>query len=124
MDVEGKFDLLLKTIAENEKKRMAAEDRTRADLLDLKSAVEGRLPVVEKKVEDLNSALGVLSTKVEQLESNLPRANHREKDLTWALEKEETVATTTNFNTPTVLHGTRESNLVTATPFGCDSIAL
>lgn len=47
MDLEGKFDSLLKTIAENEKTREASEGRTRADLVELKSAVEGRLPQVD-----------------------------------------------------------------------------
>jgi hypothetical protein len=45
---EGKLDLLLKTLEENERKRAEAEERARADLQDLKVTVEAWLPQVEK----------------------------------------------------------------------------
>lgn len=77
MEVESKLDLLLKTMAENEKKRVAAEERNRADLLDLKAAVDGRLPQVEKRVEDLSTALGELNTKVEQIEGKVRDAGEK-----------------------------------------------
>uniref|UniRef100_A0A0D3FIA1 Uncharacterized protein n=1 Tax=Oryza barthii TaxID=65489 RepID=A0A0D3FIA1_9ORYZ len=51
---ESKLDLLLKTIEENEKKRVEAEESTRGDLAELKKMVEQRLPKVEKKVEELS----------------------------------------------------------------------
>nr|AAG46155.1 putative polyprotein [Oryza sativa Japonica Group] len=73
MDLDAKFDLLFKTIADNEKKRMEAEERTRADYLELKKTVEGRIPAMEKKVEELGESLQSLSTKVEQLEGNTMR---------------------------------------------------
>lgn len=121
MDVEAKFDLLLKTIAENEKKRVAAEDRTRSDLLELKAAVDGRLPQVEKRVEDLNSALNDLNTKVEQLEGNLSRTAQEEKARNGTKEKEEADAAAANFSTP--FTGTREMNFA-STNFGFESAAM
>lgn len=48
---ETKLDLLLKKMEENERKRAEAEERTRADLAELKKVVEARLPLVEKRVE-------------------------------------------------------------------------
>lgn len=114
MDIEGKFDVLLKTIAENEKKRMAAEDRTREDLMELKAMVEGRLPQVEKRVEDLNSALGKLNSKVEHLEKQLPRAMNT---------NEEVAAASAGFRTPASAQGTHESPPDSAAPFSFDSSA-
>lgn len=61
----------MKTIAENEKKREAADERTRAEYLELKKVVEAKIPEVEKKVEDLNTALISLSDKVEHLEDTV-----------------------------------------------------
>lgn len=78
--------------------------------------VDGRLPQVEKREEDLNSALCVLSTKVEQLESNLPRTAPWEKAVNWSVEKEEAAASVPNFSTPTPFQGTRESNFASPTP--------
>ncbi|XP_015698587.1 uncharacterized protein LOC102708299 [Oryza brachyantha] len=71
MAQESKLDLLLKTIEENEKKRVEAEERNRADLVSLKLAMEIRVPEVEKKVEELSVSLGELSHKVEHLEGNM-----------------------------------------------------
>uniref|UniRef100_A0A0E0KGP0 Uncharacterized protein n=1 Tax=Oryza punctata TaxID=4537 RepID=A0A0E0KGP0_ORYPU len=73
MAQEGKLDLLLKTVEENKKRRVEAKERARVDFVGLKVVVEGRLPQVEKKVSDLGKVLGVLSTKVEQLESTVSR---------------------------------------------------
>lgn len=68
MDLEAKFDLLLKTIAENERKREEAEVRSRAEYLDLKKTVESRIPAVEKRVDELGTSLQSLNTKVDHLE--------------------------------------------------------
>uniref|UniRef100_A0A0E0GFF9 Uncharacterized protein n=1 Tax=Oryza nivara TaxID=4536 RepID=A0A0E0GFF9_ORYNI len=62
LSLDSKFDLLLKTTGENKKKRVEAEERSRAHFLDikrveeksqvdfheLKKAVKVRLPQVEK----------------------------------------------------------------------------
>lgn len=119
MEVESKLDLLLKTMAENEKKRVSAEERNRADLLDLKAAVDGRLPQVEKRVEDLSTALGELNTKVEQIEGKVRDAG--EKMTTWTREKEEGAAAT-NFNTP--FQGTCDPHLASPSTFGFESVTL
>lgn len=73
MDLEAKFDLLLKTIAENERKREEAEVRTRAEYLDLKKTVESRIPAVEKRVDELGTSLQSLNTKVDHLEGTVLR---------------------------------------------------
>ncbi|XP_066168591.1 uncharacterized protein [Oryza sativa Japonica Group] len=70
MAQDSKLDLLLKSMAENEKKREEAEARMRADFAELKKSLEIRLPAVEKKVDDLGIDLVALSNKVEQLEHN------------------------------------------------------
>uniref|UniRef100_A0A0E0GY32 Uncharacterized protein n=1 Tax=Oryza nivara TaxID=4536 RepID=A0A0E0GY32_ORYNI len=71
MAQDGKLDLLLKTMAENEKKREEAEARTRAVFAELKLSLDVRLPAVEKKVETLNTVCKTLSAKVEQLEGSI-----------------------------------------------------
>jgi hypothetical protein len=53
MAQEGKLDLLLKVVEENENKRVEAEARTRANLAELKRVVEARLHQVERRVDDL-----------------------------------------------------------------------
>lgn len=73
MDLEAKFDLLLKTIAENERKREEAEVRTRAEYLDLKKTVESRIPAVEKRVDELGTSHQSLNTKVDHLEGTVLR---------------------------------------------------
>lgn len=123
MDVEAKFDLLLKMIAENEKKRVEAEDRTRADLKELKGAVEGRLPQVEKRVEDLSSALVVLNSKVEQLENQVPRVTQDDKTTTRGAGKEESPPAIPGFKTPAPSQGMHESNFTSPNFLGIDSSA-
>jgi hypothetical protein len=71
MSQESKLDLLLKVVEENERKRVAAKERTRADFADLKKMVEARLPVVEKKVETLSVSVQSLSQKVELMEGSM-----------------------------------------------------
>ncbi|XP_052157715.1 uncharacterized protein LOC127775508 [Oryza glaberrima] len=71
MSQESKLDLLLKVVEENERKRVAVEERTRADFADLKKMVEARLPVVEKKVETLSVSVQSLSQKVELMEGSM-----------------------------------------------------
>ncbi|XP_066160673.1 uncharacterized protein [Oryza sativa Japonica Group] len=73
MAQEGKLDLLLRTMEENEKKREEVDGRTRTDFADLKKSLEVRLPAVEKKVEILSSDLATLNHKVQQLESSIQR---------------------------------------------------
>lgn len=68
MSQESKLDVLLRTIEENEKKRMEAEARTREDLADLKKMVEIRLPKMEEKVEKLSESVQTLCHKVELME--------------------------------------------------------
>ncbi|KAF0929217.1 hypothetical protein E2562_016446 [Oryza meyeriana var. granulata] len=57
-----KIDILLRKMDE-------ANERSRANFQALKEAIEGRLPAVEKKVEDLPHTVGDLFLKVEQLQS-------------------------------------------------------
>nr|CAE03017.3 OSJNBa0091D06.2 [Oryza sativa Japonica Group] len=73
MDLEAKFDLLLKTISDNEKKRVEGEERTRAEYLELRKTVESRIPAVEKKAETLGESVQSLNAKVDHLEGNLLR---------------------------------------------------
>lgn len=68
MDTDGKLDVLLKLVEGNEKKRVEADERTRAEYQELKKTVESRIPVVEKKVEELSEALLKLNLKVNRLE--------------------------------------------------------
>lgn len=65
------MDLILKTVAENEKKRVEAEEKTRSEFAELRKVIESRLPVVEKKVEEMGSALETLSVKVELMEGSV-----------------------------------------------------
>lgn len=70
MTQSTQFDLLLKTIVENEKEREAAEERTRTEYWKLKKTVEAKIPVVEK-VEELSEPFQSLSDKIEQLEGTM-----------------------------------------------------
>lgn len=65
------MDLILKTVAENEKKRVEAEEKTRSEFAELRKVIESRLPVVGKKVEEMGSALETLSVKVELMEGSV-----------------------------------------------------
>lgn len=113
MAQEGKLDLLLKTLEENEKKREQAETRARADLADFKKAMEARLPQVEQKVNDINSVVATLSTKVEQLEGSMLRQGRQEKGAVDA--KEDPFSPSPS---PSLIHGMRESLFTAASPFG------
>lgn len=113
MAQEGKLDLLLKTLEENEKKREQAETRARADLADFKKAMEARLPQVEQKVNDINSVVATLSTKVEQLEGSMLRQGRQEKGAVDA--KEDPFSPSPS---PALIHGMRESLFTAASPFG------
>lgn len=73
MDTDGKLDVLLKLVEGNEKKRVEADERTRAEYQELKKTVESRIPVVEKKVEELSEALLELNLKVNRLEGQMQR---------------------------------------------------
>lgn len=73
MAQDGKLDLLLKTIEENEKRRVEAEERSRADLMELKKNLEVRIPLVEKKVDELGGTFQDLNKKVDLLESSITK---------------------------------------------------
>lgn len=75
----SKLDLLLKMVEENEKKRVVADERTRAEYLELKKMVESRIPAVERKVEDIGEAFQAMNTKVDLIESTLQRQIKTEK---------------------------------------------
>uniref|UniRef100_A0A0D3H1Y9 Uncharacterized protein n=1 Tax=Oryza barthii TaxID=65489 RepID=A0A0D3H1Y9_9ORYZ len=75
-------------VEENEKKRVEAEARTRADLAELKRVVEAGLPQVERRVDDLSSVLGSLSTKVEHLEGTVQKQDGRAKKPVEAKEEQ------------------------------------
>lgn len=87
MAQDNKLDLLLKTIAENEKKRVEAEERVRGDFAELRKTIETRLPVVEKKVEELGSAVGDLSVKVEHIEHTLSKTAQTSDGTQWLAGK-------------------------------------
>lgn len=122
MDLDAKFDLLFKTIAENERKREEAEVRTRAEYLDLKKSVESRIPAVEKRVEDLGASLQSLSTKVEHLEGSLMRHTKLEPDASTAktggsgIIKEEQNQPNTDLTSPSF--GMNENFSLSRAPFG------
>lgn len=118
MAQEGKLDLLLKTMEENEKKRAEAEERSRLDLKDLKAAVEARLPQVEKQVVDLHASLGNLSAKVEQMESSLLKQSRGDKGIG---EVKEDPFTTSPSPSPSLIHGKRDLTLNTSSPFAFEN---
>lgn len=116
MAQEGKLDLLLKTLEEHEKRRLEAEERGRTDLLELKGAVEARLPKDEKRIQDLNTLVGNLSAKVEQLESG---AQHQVK-----LDKANVETKEEPFRSPSptsFLHGMRDPLLNSSATFSGES---
>lgn len=84
MDTDKKLDLLLQLVEGNEKKRVEADERTRAEYLDLKRTVEARIPVVEKKVDKLGAAFQELSTKVDVLESKICPTSPKQEPVTAA----------------------------------------
>lgn len=106
MSQESKLDVLLRTIEENEKKRMEAEARTRDDLADLKKMVEICLPKMEEKVEKLSESVQTLSHKVELMEGGAI--------------KQETAADASAQGTPW-LHGKRNPPPISPSPFSPDS---
>lgn len=78
MASESKLDLLLRTMEENERKREVAEkkreeakERARKDFSDLKKVFEVRIPLVEKKVEELGASVQTLSDKVTHIEGTI-----------------------------------------------------
>lgn len=111
---EGKLDLLLKTLEDNKKKRMEAEERNRMDMKELKAVVEARLPQVEKQVVDLHASMGNLSVKVEQLESALLRQVRAQK--MGAEVKEDPFMASASLS-PTQIHGKRDPLLNSASSF-------
>lgn len=108
----------MKTLEENEKRRQEAEARARADVAEIKVAVESRLPQMEKCITDINSALGALNRKVEQLEDSVAKGAGLEK-----LGRDLKVETSEQLGdqTPKFLHGMRDPLLNSASPFGFDS---
>uniref|UniRef100_J3N196 GDSL esterase/lipase n=1 Tax=Oryza brachyantha TaxID=4533 RepID=J3N196_ORYBR len=70
MDQGHKLDLLLCKMDEYKHKRPDMEERTRADFKELKSAIELRIPQVEKKVDELGVVVEELATKMDMMESN------------------------------------------------------
>nr|ABA99807.1 retrotransposon protein, putative, unclassified [Oryza sativa Japonica Group] len=58
---EGKLDLPLRTMEENERKREESEERSINDFANLKKVIEVRIPQVEKKVEELRVSVQTLS---------------------------------------------------------------
>lgn len=121
MAQEGKLDLLLKTLEENEKRRVEAEDRARVDLADLKKAIEARLLQVEKKVNDICSFVTSLSTKVEQLEGTVARQGRAEKMVGDAKEEP---GTPTQSPSPSLIHGMRDPFLNSFPHAGVESSAM
>lgn len=129
MAQDGKLDLLLKTMAENEKKREEAEARTRAVFAELKLSLDVRLPAVEKKVETLNTVCKTLSAKVEQLEGSI--ALQRKDDVfagkvTTAVYPEahkEEPQDSRNFQSTPLHHGMCDSTLISPIPFPHDDSA-
>lgn len=119
MAPDEKLDLLLRKMEENEKKRVAAEERSRADLAQLKSAMEARLPQVEKRVDDIASVVSTLSQKVEQLEGALQKFG--EDDQKPEEVKEEHLATPKG-KSSFQIQGMRDPALNSATTFQFDSV--
>lgn len=111
MAQEGKLDLPLKVVEENEKKRVEAEARTRADLAELNRVVEARLPQVERRVDDLSSVLGSLSTKVEHLEGTVQKQDGGAKK---PVEAKEEQLTPPPFQSPFQIQGMRDPKLNSA----------
>lgn len=114
---ETKLDLLLKKMEENERKRAEAEERTRADLAELKKVVEARLPLVEKRVEEVASVVGSLSTKVENMDGTLLKQGRMEKKP--ADVKEEQFTPQSSFQ----IQGMRDPTLNSANNFNFEPIA-
>lgn len=76
MDQESKLDLLLRKMEEVEKKREESEkhrelseEKSRSEFLALKVAVESRMPVVEKRMDDLHVSVVGLQDQVDKLQS-------------------------------------------------------
>lgn len=76
MDQESKLDFLLRKMEEVEKKREESEkhrelseEKSRSEFLALKVAVESRMPVVEKRVDDLHVSVVGLQDQVNKLQS-------------------------------------------------------
>uniref|UniRef100_A0A0D3G7X5 Uncharacterized protein n=1 Tax=Oryza barthii TaxID=65489 RepID=A0A0D3G7X5_9ORYZ len=63
MEIEDKFDMLLRMLEEFERRREEADQRRRADFLSLKAAVESWMPEVEKNAEELQILVGTSSAK-------------------------------------------------------------
>uniref|UniRef100_A0A0D9YSA5 Uncharacterized protein n=1 Tax=Oryza glumipatula TaxID=40148 RepID=A0A0D9YSA5_9ORYZ len=102
MAQEGKLDLLLKTLEENERKRAEAEDRNRADLKELRAAMEAKLPHVEKQVVELHATMGDLSVKVKKLKNALLRQAKVEK-MTGEVKEDPSIASPSP--SPSLIHG-------------------
>uniref|UniRef100_A0A0E0BJX9 Uncharacterized protein n=1 Tax=Oryza glumipatula TaxID=40148 RepID=A0A0E0BJX9_9ORYZ len=58
MEIEDKFDMLLRMLEEFERKRGKADQRRRADFQSLKAAVESWMPEVQKNAEELQISVG------------------------------------------------------------------
>uniref|UniRef100_A0A0D9ZZH7 Uncharacterized protein n=1 Tax=Oryza glumipatula TaxID=40148 RepID=A0A0D9ZZH7_9ORYZ len=63
MEIEDKFDMLLRMLEEFERRQEEADQRRRADFLSLKAAVESWMPEVEKNAEELQISVGTSSAK-------------------------------------------------------------
>lgn len=92
--------------------------------MELKKTVEGRIPAVEKKVEELGESLQSLSTKVKQLEGNTMRQVKFEPFSAASASgvqggaKEEQFGGAAGMFTP---NGTPEKISPSPIPFNCDS---
>ncbi|XP_040381702.1 uncharacterized protein LOC121054888 [Oryza brachyantha] len=71
MEQGDKLDLLLKKMDESEHKREAMEQWSRADFQALKKALETRVPLVQKKVDELGASVEDLTKKVADIQDSL-----------------------------------------------------
>uniref|UniRef100_J3KY79 Reverse transcriptase domain-containing protein n=1 Tax=Oryza brachyantha TaxID=4533 RepID=J3KY79_ORYBR len=71
MEQGDKLDLLLKKMDKSEHKREAMEQRSHADFQALKKALETRVPLVEKKVDELGASVQDLTKKVADIQDSL-----------------------------------------------------
>lgn len=116
------FEVLLRTIEVDVKKRVEAEERTCPEYSYLKRTVESRIPAAEKKVQELRVAFQSLSSKVEKLEDKIQRSTVGDLHLgvgatTYpAVPKEQQFTPPPGQNFPS-LNGKREHNFLSPVPY-------
>lgn len=116
------FEVLLRTIEVDAKKRVEAEERTRPEYSYLKRTVESRIPAAEKKVKELRVAFQSLSSKVEKLEDKIQRSTvgdmHSGVGATTypAVPKEQQFTPPPGQKFPS-LNGKREHNFLSPVPY-------